>query len=113
MKLFDDEVVYEEKISIGSEHYKYLKPLYEIVKDSREACSLLPLYPLETINEYLKYLVYYKDVSGIKVRIFTEKYFDLGLDCPIYRLLELLGDEKYFEMIEDFKTLAEHDRKLP
>ena len=107
MKLFDDEVVSDEKISISSEHYKYLKPLYEIVKDSREACSLLPLYPLEAINEYLKYLVYYKDVSGIKVRIFAEKYFDLGLDCQIYRLLELWGNEKYFEMIEELQTLAE------
>ena len=107
MKLFDDEVVSDEKISIGSEHYKYLKPLYEIVKNSREACCHLPLYPLEAINEYLKYLVYYKDVSGVKARLFAEKYFDLGLDCPIYRLLELWGDEKYFEMIEEFKALAE------
>ena len=107
MKLFDDEVVYEEKIPTSSKHYEYLKPLYEIVKDSREACDLLPLYPLGVINESLKYLVYYKDVSGVKARLFTEKYFDLGLDCPIYRLLELLGDEKYFEMLEELKALAE------
>lgn len=107
MKLFDDEIVSDEKISIGSEHYEYLRPLYEIVKDSREACCLLPLYPLEAINEYLKYLVYYKDVSGVKARLFMEKYFDLDLDCPIYRLLELWGDEKYFEMLEEFKALAE------
>ncbi len=107
MKLFDNEVVSEEKILLSSEHYEYLKPLYEIIKDSRDACCLLPLYPLEAINEYMKYLVYYKDVSGVKARLFAEKYFDPDLGCPICRLLELWGKEKYFDMIEEFRALAE------
>lgn len=110
MKLFvDDEIDCEEKscrINTVGEYAKYIYPLQEIMKDWKDALCLLPLYPLDAIEEYLKFLVYYKDVSGVRVRLFSEKYLDCR-GCPISALIDNWGDEKYCNMIAELKALAE------
>lgn len=106
MKLFDDELDNEVKNDVPPYYAEYTKPLYELMKDSRDALCLLPVYPLDAVEEFLKYLVYYKDVSGVRVRLFLEKYLDRR-GCSISALIENWGDEKYYNMIAELKALAE------
>ena len=61
----------------------------------------------EMIELIFFYLEYDKGVDKAALDAFAEKYFTEDSICPINKLLELWGDEKFEQMIADVKRLAE------
>ncbi len=96
-----------EELKFSAVLEKYIIDLEELVKDSRSAYLMACIYPIDAIKEYLKYLVYEKNISGVKAREFEIKYLYTGNGFPIYKLIALFGEEKYYQMLDELKVLAE------
>ena len=96
-----------EELQFSAVLKEHITVLEKLIKDSKTAYLMACVYPVDAIKEYLKYLVYEKDISGIKAREFEEKYLYPGNGFPIYKLIALFGEEKYYRMLDELKALAE------
>ena len=63
-------------------------------------------FPLEMSELILFYLEYERGVDKSVLDAFAKNYFTEDSICPIEKLIELWGDEKFEQMIADLQDLA-------
>lgn len=65
-------------------------------------------FPIELVELILHYLEYEKNTDRELICDFSKKYLTEDSLCPINKLLELWGEDKFEEMIAELKTLSDN-----